>query len=60
MQQNKLVYYTQPLCVEFNYNWLCPGSTLAQELTRNPKIEGSNPTTVIGRVKMSKTFELSK
>ncbi len=25
--------------------WLCPGSTVVEHLTRNPKIQGLNPTT---------------
>jgi hypothetical protein len=33
-----------------------PGSTVVEQTARNPKIEGSNPTTGIGREKMVESY----
>jgi hypothetical protein len=43
-----------PIELPWNYTWQCPGGTVVENFTYNPKFKGSNPTTGTGREKIVK------
>jgi hypothetical protein len=43
-----------PIELPWNYTLQCPGGTVVENFTYNPKFKGSNPTTGTGREKIVK------